>query len=86
MIKRKNRVLKLLNKDCFAYPCHKELKDCTFCYCPIYPCGIQKTGGKYIGNNDTWDCSDCNIIHSNDFILVIKEKFKQEVYSFLNNI
>ena len=72
------------NKECTFYPCHKDIQDCTFCYCLIYPCGIKKTGGKYIEPNHIWDCSNCNIIHNSDFIIVIKNKFEQEVYRFLD--
>lgn len=58
------------NKNCKFYPCHKELEDCTLCYCPIYPCYIEGTGGKKV--KKVWDCSDCNYIHDLSIVYQIK--------------
>lgn len=68
----------LLNKKskCPYYPCHKGLEDCTFCYCPLYPCGIKGTGGKWIEDKDgnpLWDCSECNIVHKKEFVDEVKK-------------
>lgn len=53
----------MLDKECASYPCHEGLEDCTYCYCPIYPCGYTEFG-KCIGkDNDVWDCSECLIFH-----------------------
>lgn len=45
------------------YPCHDKdkLEDCTFCYCPLYPCKDDKKGQWYEGK--IWDCSSCTWIH-----------------------
>lgn len=57
---------KRLNKACRFFPCHKELEDCTFCYCPFYPC-LDENRGKYVYSDklskDIWSCLDCNWIH-----------------------
>lgn len=39
-----------IDKGCKYYSsCHHAfLEDCTFCYCPFYPCGDKFTGGKWI--------------------------------------
>ena len=69
----------LIGKDCEFYPCHENIEDCTFCFCPIYPCYIEKTGGKIIRNGDgtpTWDCSACTIIHKTSFVKPIKKIIK----------
>ena len=63
---------------CKYYPCHKEekLESCLFCYCPVYPCYIAKTGGKYTqtySDNQVWDCSDCTIIHNKKVVENIKK-------------
>jgi len=52
-----------INKGCIYYPCHErsKLEDCTFCYCPIYPCEISERG-KWL-ENGKWDCSNCTWIH-----------------------
>jgi len=54
-----------LNKNCGYFPCHEGLGDCTFCYCPFYPCG-DKHKGRYVvtkDNRNIWSCKDCNWIH-----------------------
>ena len=54
-----------LNRHCAYFPCHDGLGDCTFCYCPFYPCG-NKRKGRYIITKDSrniWSCKDCNWIH-----------------------
>ena len=55
-----------MNKACAYYPCHKILEDCTFCYCPFYPC-LDKSLGKYVysekSKNGVWSCQECNWIH-----------------------
>lgn len=54
------------NHACKHFPCHENLEDCTFCYCPFYACENLKRG-KYIinpnNNNPVWDCSKCEWIH-----------------------
>ncbi len=52
--------------DCEYYPCHIEGQDCTFCFCPFYPCEDTRTGGKYIPKSTggtVWSCSGCRLIH-----------------------
>jgi|SRR3989338_1314217 len=55
-----------INKACNYFPCHKELEDCTFCYCPLYPCRNKKLG-KFIYSRkrkkNIWSCQDCAWIH-----------------------
>jgi len=56
-----------INKVCAAYPCHDidKLEDCTFCYCPLYPCDTGR--GTWIENGilgePTLDCSNCTWPH-----------------------
>lgn len=59
-----------LNKKCDYFPCHTRLSDCTFCYCPFYPCK-DKHFGKYIvtrGGRKIWSCKDCNWIHNKNIV------------------
>lgn len=54
-----------LNRHCAYFPCHSGLEDCTFCYCPFYPCGNERRG-RYITTKNArkvWSCEDCNWIH-----------------------
>ncbi|MDO5851530.1 MAG: precorrin-3B C(17)-methyltransferase, partial [Methanobacteriaceae archaeon] len=34
------------NTDCEYFPCHTYHQNCTFCFCPFYPCGDGSTGGE----------------------------------------
>ena len=52
--------------DCEYYPCHFKGQDCTFCFCPFYPCGNARTGGELIHRSTggtVWSCAGCNLIH-----------------------
>ena len=52
--------------DCAYYPCHHEGQDCTFCYCPFYPCGDTEVGGEMIisrKGEPVWSCMNCHFIH-----------------------
>ncbi|NJD78540.1 MAG: threonine-phosphate decarboxylase [Candidatus Methanoperedens sp.] len=70
----KNAIGKALEKgvtarsriDCEYYPCHFEGQDCTFCFCPFYPCENNRTGGELIhrpAGGTVWSCAKCDVIH-----------------------
>ncbi len=75
-------MIKRLNKACKYFPCHTGLEDCTFCYCPFYPCRDEKKGifiypAKH--KKGVWSCEFCNWIHKrkvveNIFTLIRKNK------------
>ena len=52
---------------CKYYPCHFEGQDCTWCYCPLYPCYDRETRGKKVRSRRTgdyvWSCRDCYWVH-----------------------
>ena len=56
------------NKNCRYFPCHDELEDCTFCYCPIYPCLKEERGGYWLKTNNrkVWACEKCVWIHKKE--------------------
>lgn len=59
-----------LNKACKFFPCHMGLEDCTFCYCPFYPCQNEKLG-RFVTAKDerkVWSCEDCNLVHTKKFV------------------
>ncbi len=65
-------IIKRANKYCKYYPCHKGLEDCTFCYCPFYPC-INKKLGYYVysakkNHKKIWSCEKCNWIHKKNIV------------------
>lgn len=52
--------------NCEYYPCHFEGQDCTFCFCPFYPCEDERTGGELINRSTggkVWSCSGCDLVH-----------------------
>lgn len=62
----------MINKKCKYYPCHKKVEDCTFCYCPLYPCLDDKLG-EYLYKKDIviWSCKDCEWIHKKSTVAKI---------------
>lgn len=71
-------MLKRINKACSYFPCHNGLEDCTFCYCPFYPCE-DKSLGRYIQSiklkKNIWSCQDCSWIH--------KKKTADRIYKLI---
>ncbi len=63
---KKNKT-KGLDQECEYLPCHDGLEDCTFCYCPFYPCNKKDTGGFEKISDRTgkpvWACSSCIFTH-----------------------
>ena len=53
------------NEKCSYYPSHFKGQDCTFCYCPFYPCNDDGFGRMLKGKrgSEIWDCSFCLFIH-----------------------
>lgn len=73
-----------LNKACKCFPCHSKLEDCTFCYCPFYPCG-DDSRGNFVYTKDRrkiWSCQNCNWIHKesvvDEIFALIRVKHKPE--------
>ena len=70
-------------KSCEYYPCHFEGQDCTWCYCPFYPCGDSRTGGKIVlgkfSGRLVWSCEDCYWIHIPDVAKQVLERLKSLV-------
>ncbi len=57
------------NTSCKYHPCHFKGQDCTFCYCPFYPCNDERLGfNLYRKKFDdyVWDCQPCLMIHDTD--------------------
>lgn len=61
------------NLACEYYPCHSHPQNCTFCYCPFYPCGDGSTGGRWI-KKEVWSCVDCQWIHQDKTVECIEGK------------
>ena len=54
------------NKECKYFPCHRqparEVFNCLFCYCPLYPLG-EKCGGDFEYSEHTKRCNNCCLPH-----------------------
>ncbi len=52
------------NLNCPYHPSHFSGQDCTFCYCPFFPCKDETFGWELMGRHGpVWNCSDCLFIH-----------------------
>lgn len=86
-------MVKRVNKACSFFPCHKKLEDCTFCYCPFYPC-LDKTRGDYIysdkRNRNIWSCQECNWIHKKETVdeifVLIRREYRQTPKASVNGL
>jgi precorrin-3B C17-methyltransferase / cobalt-factor III methyltransferase len=65
------------NTSCEFYPCHHHPQNCTFCYCPFYPCGDPSTGGHWIKEKQIWSCEECTWIHQDDTVQCIQGKLPE---------
>lgn len=66
---------------CQYYPCHFHGQDCTFCFCPFYPCKEENTGGQWItgsGGNLVWSCENCIYIHQSKLTRQILDVLMEE--------
>jgi Zn-finger protein len=72
---------KLIGPDetCDYYPCHFTGQDCTWCFCPFYPCEDEQTGGEWVEKKDggrVWGCSECYWIHHPEVAKELLAEFK----------
>ncbi|MCL2318005.1 MAG: cobyric acid synthase [Methanomassiliicoccaceae archaeon] len=70
------------DKTCEYHCCHFKGQDCTFCYCPFYPCNDTDLGQNIVSKrgSDVWDCSPCLLIHrQNVGHFVMSEIKKREI-------
>lgn len=55
------------NTRCDYHACHFSGQDCTFCYCPFYPCADEDLGSWLdTKRGPVWNCSDCLLIHRSE--------------------
>lgn len=81
----KNRVRKEVERGCIGsdlscpyHPSHFIGQDCTFCYCPFYPCRDPLLGKSIVSKRggDIWDCSDCLFIHRTEAVEFIMKEIR----------
>ncbi len=64
------------DESCDYYPCHFHGQDCTWCFCPFYPCEDPQTGGEWLRRRDgssVWNCSHCYWIHRHEVAAALLE-------------
>ncbi len=68
------------NRGCAYYPCHFEGQDCTFCYCPFYPCNDPELGEVLASRRggEVWNCTYCLFIHRQDVCRYIMSEIGRE--------
>ena len=68
---------------CPYHPSHFRNQDCTFCYCPFYPCNDQDLGevteSRKIGK--IWNCTYCNFIHRRDVAAYVHGRLRESQIS-----
>lgn len=69
------------NMECEYYPCHFNGQNCTFCYCPFYPCGDGATGGRWIKDKGVWSCEGCFWIHKDKTVECVLPKLSKIVHA-----
>lgn len=77
----------MINKNCSYFPCHKALEDCTFCYCPLYPCKDTNRGKFVISSKShkkVWSCRECSWIHSRKVVDRIYKSIRKD-HALLND-
>ncbi len=67
------------NLKCDYHPSHFTGQDCTFCYCPFYPCGDEDLGSNTPGKRGkpVWNCSDCLFIHRTEVAKYIMSEIRR---------
>lgn len=77
-----------VNKFCAYYPCHDPLEDCTFCYCPFYPCGIDTLGYNIhveASGQDVWACDRCTYFHRTKTVDRLLDSLRSDRDNYLSD-
>ncbi len=63
------------NCECPYHPAHFTHQDCSWCYCPFFPCNDRTFGCEVeTKHGPVWDCTDCLFIHRTDVCKFIYEE------------
>jgi adenosylcobyric acid synthase len=66
------------NKECPYHPAHFSGQDCSFCYCPFFPCNDTTFGWELEGRHGpVWNCSDCLFIHRTPVVKFIYSEIER---------
>jgi adenosylcobyric acid synthase len=67
------------NPECEYGPCHYVGQDCTYCFCPFYPCEDNELG-EFIQTkkgDKLWSCMYCHLIHRTSACKHIASRIKE---------
>ena len=79
-IEDKNKKLVGPDETCDYYPCQFTGQDCTWCFCPFYPCKDEETGGEFVktkASGHIWSCSECYWTHNAEVAEALLESFRK---------
>ena len=66
------------NLSCPYHPAHFTGQDCSFCYCPFFPCNDKTFGWELQGRHGpVWNCSDCLFIHRTPVVKFIYSEIER---------
>jgi len=67
------------NRECPYHPAHFTHQNCSFCYCPFYPCNDTDFGEEIRSRHGggVWSCSDCLFIHRDDVVQFTFDKIEE---------
>ncbi|WP_400225260.1 cobyric acid synthase [Methanomethylophilus alvi] len=67
------------NRGCDYNPCHFDGQDCSFCYCPFYPCRDPAMGHDVVSRHGkpVWSCEDCLFCHRPEVVEFTFDKIKE---------
>ena len=66
------------DRGCPYHPAHFTGQDCSFCYCPFYPCNDTTFGSELQGRHGpVWNCSDCLFIHRTPVVRFIYSEIER---------
>ena len=64
--------------SCPYHPSHFKGQDCSFCYCPFFPCNDTTFGWELEGRHGpVWNCSDCLFIHRTPVVKFIYSEIER---------
>ena len=64
--------------NCPYHPAHFTGQDCSFCYCPFFPCNDTTFGWELQGRHGAvWNCSDCLFIHRTPVVKFIYSEIER---------
>lgn len=67
------------DRSCPYHPSHFTGQNCSFCFCPFYPCNDpdlgEEMGSRHGGG--VWSCSDCLFIHRDEVVEFVFGKIRE---------